>query len=75
MMKIKVYTGLTLLILVVVFIVQNAEVVNIRLLFWNISMSRSLMIFMVLIIGIVVGWLMAGHFNTKQQAAKDNEKT
>jgi len=38
-----------------VFITQNAPVVDVRFLFWNVSMSRALLIFFVLIIGIVLG--------------------
>jgi putative membrane protein len=62
-MNIKAYVGLGLLLLVVIFIVQNATVVDIQLLFWKVSMSRSLMIFFVLAIGIVIGWLTAAHFH------------
>jgi len=64
-MNVKAYIGLTLLLLVVIFIVQNAAVIDIQLLFWKISMSRSLMIFFVLAIGIVIGWITAGHFHRK----------
>ena len=68
-MNIKVYTGLVLLILVVIFIIQNAVSVDIQFLFWKLSMSRSLMIFFVLAIGIALGWIGANHFlkNRKQQ--------
>lgn len=58
-----VYLGLALLILVVIFIIQNAVVVDIQLLFWKISMSRSLMIFFVLAIGFIIGWITGGHFH------------
>ena len=61
----KAYIGLALLILVVIFIVQNAIAVDIQFLFWKLSMSRSLMIFFVLAIGIVIGWIIAGHFHKK----------
>ncbi|WP_126455063.1 LapA family protein [Sulfuriflexus mobilis] len=65
-MNIKAYIGLVLLLLVVVFTVQNASVIDIQLLFWKISMSRSLMIFFVLAIGIIIGWITAGHFHKKR---------
>lgn len=45
-----------LLIMVMIFAVQNAAVVEIRLLFWEVAFPRSLLIFMMLLIGIVVGW-------------------
>lgn len=64
-MNIKAYIGLVLLLLIVIFTVQNASVIDIQLLFWKISMSRSLMIFFVLAIGIIIGWITAGHFYKK----------
>ena len=60
-MSLKLYTGLSLLILVVIFTLQNVEVVQINFLVWEFSMSRSLMIFMVLSIGVLIGWFMGKH--------------
>lgn len=57
-----IYVGIVLLSVVVIFIVQNMVAVDIRFLFWKISMSRSLMIFFVLAIGIAIGWISAGHY-------------
>ncbi|PIQ95387.1 MAG: hypothetical protein COV67_15180 [Nitrospinae bacterium CG11_big_fil_rev_8_21_14_0_20_56_8] len=54
----KFYFGLTLLFLVVIFTLQNTEVVPISFLFWNFEVSRALMIFIVLGIGILVGWFL-----------------
>ncbi len=64
-MSIKLYAGLTLLILVVVFTIQNAEVVEINFLIWDFSISRALMIFLVLSIGILIGWFTAKHYPKK----------
>ncbi|PIP73123.1 MAG: hypothetical protein COW89_03290 [Nitrospinae bacterium CG22_combo_CG10-13_8_21_14_all_47_10] len=62
-MNLKLYTGLSLLILVVIFTIQNSEIVQINFLIWNISISRALMIFLVLSIGILVGWFTANHYS------------
>lgn len=59
------YFGLALLVLVVIFIIQNAVVVDVKLLFWTVSMSRSLMVFFVLAIGILIGWILAGRHRKK----------
>lgn len=64
-MNIKIYTGIALLIFVGIFIIQNAVVVDLKFLFWKISMSRSLMVFFVLGIGIAVGWITAGFLHKK----------
>jgi uncharacterized integral membrane protein len=61
----KMSVGLVLLLVVVVFIVQNATSVDIQFLFWKLSISRSLMIFFVLAIGIAIGWLGATHYHNK----------
>lgn len=67
-MNYKAYIGLALLLLVLLFIVQNAAVVEIRFLLWKFSLSRSLMIFFVLAIGIAVGWITGGHLQRKKMS-------
>jgi len=54
--KWKFYGGIALLLLTVVFTLQNTEIVTINFLFWKLSISRALMIFILLIIGILIGW-------------------
>ncbi len=66
-MNVRAYIGLALLLVVVIFIVQNAAVVDIRFLLWKFSMSGSLMIFFVLAIGVVIGWITARHFRRRHQ--------
>ena len=51
---------IVLLALVVIFVLQNTEVVEVRLLAWTISMSRALMILATLLIGVVAGLLARG---------------
>lgn len=54
----KVILGVVLSFLVVIFIVQNTEVVAVRILFWELSMSRAVLIFLVLVVGIILGWVL-----------------
>ena len=68
-MKTKVILSFVLLFLVVLFTLQNTDVVEINFLFWHPSMSRALLIFIVLGIGIVVGLLVAG-LSRKKSADK-----
>jgi len=51
----KFLLGLIFGILMVIFIFQNIEVVNINFLFWSISVSRALMVFLIFLIGIILG--------------------
>ena len=58
MIKFKMFLGITLLLLVVLFTIQNVAVVEIQFLLWGFAISRSLLIFVVLSIGILIGWVM-----------------
>ncbi len=55
-MNTKLVISLILAGLAVLFIIQNVRVVDIRFLFWTLSMSRALLMFFILAIGIVIGW-------------------
>lgn len=65
-MNYKMITILILSGLVVLFIIQNVNVVEIKFLFWTIQMSRSLLIFILLAIGFIIGWFMHSHFKHKR---------
>jgi putative membrane protein len=47
-----------LAVLVLLFVIQNTQVVETRFLVWTISMSRSLLLLGTFIIGVIAGWLM-----------------
>lgn len=55
-MNAKLISCLALAGLAVIFIIQNVTVIDIRFLFWTLSMSRALLMFFVLAIGVVIGW-------------------
>ncbi|MBN2538651.1 MAG: LapA family protein [Deltaproteobacteria bacterium] len=55
-MNTKLVISLILAGLAVLFIIQNVTVVEIRFLFWTLSMSRALLMFFILAIGIIIGW-------------------
>lgn len=71
--NVKLITSLVLAALVLVFIIQNASVVELHFLFWTLSMSRSLMILFVLFIGLVIGWIVGNHFHFKSQTGEKQE--
>lgn len=62
-MNVKMYITLTLLLLLVFFTVQNAAVVTVNFLFWKLEISRALLIFFVLIIGVIIGWISHSHMH------------
>ncbi|MFH1776016.1 MAG: lipopolysaccharide assembly protein LapA domain-containing protein [Candidatus Omnitrophota bacterium] len=46
---------LILMLFLVIFTVQNSEVLKIRFLFWSFSTSRAIIIFVTLLIGVIIG--------------------
>lgn len=55
-MAYKFLITILLFVMVMIFAAQNAAIVEIQLLFWEVAFPRSLLIFMMLLIGIVIGW-------------------
>ena len=45
--------------LVVIFTLQNTEVLSVEFLFWSFSLRRAVLLFAVLIVGIVTGYVLA----------------
>lgn len=60
MSKFRLITGLTIILLIVIFAVQNYEVVQVNFLFWSFTMSRAVMIFILLAIGFLSGFILKG---------------
>ncbi len=46
--------------LLIVFAVQNYQIVELRFLFWRVEVSRALLLFVVFWLGGVVGWIVGG---------------
>lgn len=65
-MNLKLLLILTLAGLAVLFIIQNVAVVEIQFLFWSAHMSRSLLMFLVLAVGIVIGWFLHGYLKHRK---------
>ena len=43
----------------IVFIVQNVSVIEIRFLFWSVSMSGALLVFLLIATGTIIGWMLS----------------
>ena len=65
-MHTKLVVSLVLAGLAVLFIVQNAAVVDIQFIFWKMSMSRALFMFFMLATGILVGWMLHSYYLRKK---------
>lgn len=55
-MKLRLILTSALLLVVMVFAIQNSETVQVEFLFWGLSLPRSLLIFLLLFVGILIGW-------------------
>lgn len=71
-MNYKTSLVLVLIGLLALFILQNIAMVEIRLLFWSIQMPRSILMFLMLAIGVVIGWFLRGHFSHREENTLQN---
>jgi uncharacterized integral membrane protein len=67
-MKKKLGLAMALLLGVVIFTLQNTEMISIRFMFWQFSLSRALLLFLVLGIGVLLGFLL-GSYRTNRPAS------
>ena len=70
-MNYKLISVLILAGLTVLFIIQNVAVVEIQFVFWSIQMSRSLLMFFLLAVGVILGWFLHGYL--KYRKGKSNQ--
>lgn len=71
-MKIKIGIIVFIVILIVVFALQNTEIVNIKLWFWEVQTPRALLILLCLAVGMFMGFLVPSP--TQKVKNIDNEK-
>lgn len=57
-MKYKLISGIILFIIMVIFVFQNTESVGIQLFFWNVGISRILLMSIVFLFGTAFGWIL-----------------
>ncbi len=58
-MKFRTFMALLCVIIIIIFSLQNATVIDVKFLFWKLSISRVLVILGSFIIGILVGVLIS----------------
>jgi uncharacterized integral membrane protein len=66
----KFILGLIFGILVVIFIFQNIDVVEINFLFWSISVSRALMVFLIFLMGMILGAILKSVMMDRRKKSK-----
>jgi uncharacterized integral membrane protein len=58
---------LFLLLLLVIFIIQNTASVGVRVLLWRIQMSKALLIFLTFILGFICSYLISAYAEKKKK--------
>lgn len=56
-MRFKTILTLIPVLLFLIFVLQNMRIVEVKFLFWTVSMSRALMLLGTLVIGLATGWV------------------
>ena len=60
MRNLKMVLSLTGLALFLIFVIQNTEAVDVEFLFWSFQTRRAVLLFVVLALGIAIGWILHG---------------
>jgi uncharacterized integral membrane protein len=68
----KLILGLASIGLVALFIIQNAAAVSIHYLAWTLSMNGALLFFIILMLGVLAGWLLHGFVYRKKSSRKQS---
>jgi uncharacterized integral membrane protein len=66
-MDFKLISGLAIICLIAILIIQNIAIVEIRIFLWTISMSLVLLILILLGLGMVSGWLLNDYFKHRKK--------
>ena len=64
--------NLILILLIIVFAIQNVESITIKLYFWQVAVSKGFLVVLVLLVGALLGVLTTSAAYRKKQ--KNNEK-
>jgi uncharacterized integral membrane protein len=72
-MKYKLILSIVMVGMAVLFIIQNVTVVDMKFLFWTLSMSRALLMSLILSVGIILGWLLHSYFKRSKTVAMQNK--
>lgn len=56
--NVRLVSALVLAALIVIFTLQNTESTTVKLFVWSITTSRALTLFVVLVVGMAIGWML-----------------
>jgi len=67
MKKAKLVAIVIVSVVALIVVLQNTEVTDARILFWDLPMSRALLLILTFVLGFVVGVLVASNFLRKKR--------
>jgi uncharacterized integral membrane protein len=67
-MKAKVIILLILIVLFTIFVLQNTQIVQIDFLFWSVAMSAIVLISLMMLIGVIAGFIIAKLFGRSSKS-------
>ena len=68
--NVRLWVIIALIALAVIFIFQNIAEVQIQLFFWTITTRRAFMVFLLLVIGALIGWFARGIYMRRHEAER-----
>jgi len=72
-MRVRSVVILVLLLLFLIVVVQNTEVVSVRVLFWDLTMSRIILLALSLAVGVIIGFLLGRPWQRRRQYASTKQ--
>jgi uncharacterized integral membrane protein len=74
MNNIKIILSVILGGLAALFLIQNFAVIDIRFLFWTLAISNSLLMFLLLLVGFILGWLLHNYSIHNRKNVKNGKQ-
>ena len=65
-MNFKIGLVAILAFIVLIFLAQNYDVVTVKFLLWDLSMSRAVLLFFSLLIGFIIGWFLNSYLSYRK---------
>ncbi|HOZ60483.1 MAG TPA: LapA family protein [Smithellaceae bacterium] len=66
-MNFKIILVIILACLALVFVAQNIDIVSLKFFYWEIAMSRAVLIFFSLLIGFMIGWFLKSYLSYRKK--------
>ena len=66
-MNFKIIPVIILACLALVFVAQNIDIVSLKFFYWEIAMSRAVLIFFPLLIGFMIGWFLKSYLSYRKK--------